>query len=422
MIIFNLQLPEKVLFDKKNSNISSVVESNIENIQSKHKNGELKVDNNWHKIQYGFGISQSEIDIFQTHYYAWKQFLKSNENMCLIIQENLVLSEMFYEGYSEWEQLPTDWDVFFPYNPYQKNNSEPEDNNRPCLLNPNIREIDEHDSHFMGIDWGGAIYFLNRSGAEKLIKTELIKQCVQDEIVMQTMYGTLNLYYENVEWFSYKECAKLHIIDRESNILSEVLNYNTWQAKDEVLLKDILSTLSTISSNKNIDLVLQGGTLLGHIRHGRKMPWDDDIDLGIEEKNLDLFLEEVKKSGLFVDIFLENHTETFYYKIWSQNGRKIQGYPYTFPFIDIWLFNYDGNNIKFKNGIICPNSALKPLIKVEFEGSGFSIPYNSIECLDARYKDWKSKIRIYPWSHQEEKPINYCLNANIEVDAHGRIK
>jgi len=73
---------------------------------------------------------------------------------------------------------------------------------------------------------------------------------------------------------------------------------------------DILVTVTDICDKHNIPYWLSGGTLLGAIRHGGFIPWDDDIDielllpdykqlLKILEKELpnDLYLQTPKEKG-----------------------------------------------------------------------------------------------------------------------------
>ena len=65
----------------------------------------------------------------------------------------------------------------------------------------------------------------------------------------------------------------------------------------------ILKVIDGICQKHNIKYWLDGGTLLGAMRHGGFIPWDDDIDIAMDVKDLKRFTEIAPKEmpeGLFV--------------------------------------------------------------------------------------------------------------------------
>ena len=55
----------------------------------------------------------------------------------------------------------------------------------------------------------------------------------------------------------------------------------------------VLREVTRVLEELNIPYFMQGGTMLGAIRHNGFIPWDDDVDLGIPRADYDRLLKEV---------------------------------------------------------------------------------------------------------------------------------
>lgn len=56
------------------------------------------------------------------------------------------------------------------------------------------------------------------------------------------------------------------------------------------LMLDAFSEIASVCNANNIKLFLQGGTLLGKVRHNGFIPWDDDMDLALYREDYDRFI------------------------------------------------------------------------------------------------------------------------------------
>lgn len=72
----------------------------------------------------------------------------------------------------------------------------------------------------------------------------------------------------------------------------------------QLALLDILIHVARICERHNITYWLDGGTLLGAVRHDGFIPWDDDIDIAMPYKEFVRF-EEVAKKELPEHLFLQ---------------------------------------------------------------------------------------------------------------------
>lgn len=82
----------------------------------------------------------------------------------------------------------------------------------------------------------------------------------------------------------------------------------------QLLMLDALIDIDRICKNNKLTYWLDWGTLLGAVRHGGFIPWDDDIDLAMPRADFDAFIKCAStelKSGLFLQT---NKTDPLYTK------------------------------------------------------------------------------------------------------------
>ena len=127
------------------------------------------------------------------------------------------------------------------------------------------------------------------------------------------------------------------------------------------LYVELLIFVDNVCKKYDIDYWLEFGTLLGAVRHGGFIPWDDDIDLGVlrEEYNklIEVLPKELEKYNLKehcgLTLLLENRKNYFkgfnsVYDVQDKDGNYVIDGKYNFlqiawlrPFIKIDIFPFD---------------------------------------------------------------------------------
>ena len=199
----------------------------------------------------------------------------------------------------------------------------------------------------LGYKQGNSIYMLSNAGAAKLLSIKTIEDRLDHTIINMLNNDGLNAYNSDVDWFDISMIGDYNWPDRCRLVYDLALKQSSWNDSRLKKARKLLKTISDIAHGNSINLMLEAGTLLGYIRHGGIMMWDDDIDIGIEEKDIDLFFAQIeKKQNLRYDGEYR-YRGIRYFKVWDIEYEEIKGYPYTFPFVDIWAYKYIGDDLVF---------------------------------------------------------------------------
>lgn len=137
----------------------------------------------------------------------------------------------------------------------------------------------------------------------------------------------------------------------------------------------IADEIDRICRKYNIKYYICGGTLLGAIRHGGFIPWDDDFDIVIKRKEYELFIKAAEKEIDHNKFFLQTETTEEQYcfsfaKLQLLGTEMIEEFSINVPihhgvFVDIFpLDNVPDNKIK-RRIMRIKNYVLKNLIWVK---------------------------------------------------------
>ncbi len=143
--------------------------------------------------------------------------------------------------------------------------------------------------------------------------------------------------------------------------LSEESEVNNLRRKFRQLYVELLIFVDNVCNKHDIDYWLGFGTLLGAVRHGGFIPWDDDIDLVILRKDYNNLIEALPKEleehdlkqSCGLTLLLENRKNYFgdfnsVYDVEDKDGNLMIDGKYNFlqiawlkPFVKIDIFPFD---------------------------------------------------------------------------------
>ena len=95
--------------------------------------------------------------------------------------------------------------------------------------------------------------------------------------------------------------------------------------KLQLIELSLLDRFKEICEINNLRYYLLGGTLLGAIRHGGFIPWDDDIDVCMPRKDYDIFLEVCLNNPIKdIDVKSHDRNEDYRYPFARMSTSKMQ--------------------------------------------------------------------------------------------------
>lgn len=106
----------------------------------------------------------------------------------------------------------------------------------------------------------------------------------------------------------------------------------------QLKLADLLTDFDAFCKKNHIEYFLATGTLLGAIRHGGFVPWDDDVDVGMMHDDVDRLIEAVLADDRF------EVTTLYDQYVFCRQVRFIRAGAdaNSDPFIDVFIYEYSG--------------------------------------------------------------------------------
>lgn len=174
---------------------------------------------------------------------------------------------------------------------------------------------------------------------------------------------------------------------------------NRLEGKNEAIALKMLKDVTDLLDINNIEYWLEGGTLLGVIRENRLLPWDNDLDISIKEKDANKLIHVVKKLNYRVR-FREFEKDDAPFKKGIKRLIKISNKKFIFfkgeVTLDIFIKFEKENEFFWQVGTkkkSVPAYFYKELIKYNFNSKEYLVPQLYEEYLTHRYGDWKTPVK-----------------------------
>ena len=175
-------------------------------------------------------------------------------------------------------------------------------------------------------------------------------------------------------------------------------------------LYQMLYDTDQILSGNDIPYWLDGGTLLGLVRHKGIIPWDDDVDIQISSEDEDRVYQLGQS---FKNLGYELKKVWFGFKVYPINGLEIDGYEWKHPSIDIFPMIIVDDKLKYKNeqaqqtfgSCYYLTNELYPLTRQSFGEITVSTANNPIPYLNRCFGDDYMDYGYMQYDHQHEKAL-----------------
>lgn len=128
--------------------------------------------------------------------------------------------------------------------------------------------------------------------------------------------------------------AVMLVLQNTAQHQKESTNHKYLDQTEVDTLYRLLATVDACFDHNKLPYITIGGTLLGQVRHGGLIPWDDDADIAVFDEAA-LFSARVRLDLAARGVILKK-TETCP-KLFFANSPRHTDYPWNFPFVDVFV-------------------------------------------------------------------------------------
>lgn len=138
----------------------TIIMRNKEDVGRFYKDARIKINPLGH---FGTGWKPGELGIWASNYTAWQNFLKSDYEYLILMEDDIVLNSNFNEKLKQYmSELPHNWDLFTVYIPETGNIRYEKRRHEFLIDQENICKVYQ--------SWSCLCYIVSKRGAQKLLK------------------------------------------------------------------------------------------------------------------------------------------------------------------------------------------------------------------------------------------------------------
>ena len=168
------------------------------------------------------------------------------------------------------------------------------------------------------------------------IRVKDIQDRVYDVLWQQK---TTNYQRDLMFWQLYRHEGE-SLIDAKFRFFHSLPKAKGYERKSQILLANLLHKIHKVCEENGLQYWLNFGSLIGAIRHGGFIPWDDDIDLGMIRSDAEKLIEILKEDKeLFVRYIFANSKENGVHRLCQVRWYDTAENQFV-AYIDIFLYDY----------------------------------------------------------------------------------
>jgi len=188
---------------------------------------------------------------------------------------------------------------------------------------------------------------------------------------------------------------------------------DVWTPVTRTRVAGLVARVAEAARRVGVTAMLEAGSLLGYARHGgRIIPWDDDVDLLVEDAAFARVMDVLADDrDLRVAIVDQEMCAEYGNVSWRSDPIGLDvGLPraWGWPFVDVFRFALTEAHVVLYPGGRSQRALdavdVMPSRPASFEGVPVHVPRRTDRVLDALFPNWRIEFDTGVWDHRREAP------------------